>query len=226
MKTPLPEPPLEQVPAEPQFVAPPAPTGISKVFNKQKHAEATASAHAAWAEQHKQWADYVHRVLPAKNAQLLEAHATAEQQRADLLAKALAAYRSECAERERSVAETNEELEELKKALAEGDPGAVNEYVAIVLSNSVYPEAFEVDYEFEFDAELRELTIAVIVGPRPRCQKPKPTSTSQHLMTFARYLLVKGISANGITEQWLLWHCAHSMRCSKAIARGASKPYP
>ena len=36
----------------------------------------------------------------------------------------------------------------------------------LVLSNSAYPEAFEVGYEWEFDSELKELEIAVIV-PSP-----------------------------------------------------------
>jgi restriction system protein len=42
LKTPLPEPVLEQPPPEPKFVAPAAPTGMSKLFNKQKHADAHA----------------------------------------------------------------------------------------------------------------------------------------------------------------------------------------
>ncbi len=165
LKTPLPEPVLEQPPPEPQFVAPPAPTGISKLFNKQKHADAHAEAHAAWAAQHQQWAHHVNQVLPAKNAKLLEGHAAAEQQRADLLAAALVQYRSDSAKRERDIADANERLDDLKKSLAAGDPEAINEYIGIVLGNSVYPEVFQVDYEFEFDAELGELTVVVAVPP-------------------------------------------------------------
>lgn len=165
LKTPLPEPALEQPPPEPKFVAPPAPTGISKLFNKQKHADANAKAHTAWTAQHEEWAHHVNHVLPAKNAKLLEDHAAAEQQRAELLAAALSEYRSDCAQRERDVAETNEKLENLKKSLAAGDPEAINEYIGIVLGNSVYPEVFRVDYEFEFDAELGELAVVVLVPP-------------------------------------------------------------
>ncbi len=135
------------------------------MFGKRKHEEESARAHAVWAEQHRQWTDYVERVLPGKNAQLLEEHAAAEQKRAEQLTAALAEYRAECAERERTVAEANERLDGLKKALAIGDPEAINEYVGIVLGHSVYPEVFEVDYEYEFDPELGELTVTVIVPP-------------------------------------------------------------
>ncbi|ORV43026.1 hypothetical protein AWC01_07590 [Mycobacterium doricum] len=165
LKTPLPEPVLEPPPSEPQFIAPAAPTGISKLLNKQKHAEAHAKAHSEWVTRHERWAHHVKHLLPARNANLLEDHTAAKQERAELLAKAMEEYRSDCARRERDVAEANERLENLKMSLAAGDAEAINEYVGIVLGNSVYPEAFEVDYEFEFDANLGELTITTIVPP-------------------------------------------------------------
>ena len=48
LKTPIPEPQLQQAPPEPHFEAPPPPAGLSKIFGKQKHAQQTASAHAEW----------------------------------------------------------------------------------------------------------------------------------------------------------------------------------
>jgi restriction system protein len=166
LKTPIPEPSLKQAPPEPLFKAPPPPAGLSKMFGKQKHAQETARAHAEWAEQHKQWHEYAHRTVPLANAKLLEEHAAAEQKRAKQLEAARAAYKSDCDERERIVAETNEKLETFKRSLEAGDPDAIREYVGIVLGNSAYPEAFQVDYEFEFDAELGELTVTVII-PAP-----------------------------------------------------------
>ena len=100
LKMALPQPALEQPPAEPQFVAPPAPTGLTKMFKGGKYSEEYARAQASWTEHHKRWADYVQRVLPAKNAKLLEEHAAAEQKRARQLADALSVYEAECAERE------------------------------------------------------------------------------------------------------------------------------
>jgi restriction system protein len=166
LKKPVPKPRLNSAPTEPQFVAPPPLTGTAKVFGKKKHAEATAQAQHAWAQQHKQWSDYVQKVLPAKNARLLEEHAAAERRRADQLAAALAGYRAECGLREQQVAESNEKVEAFQRALDAGDPDAITQYVGVVLGNSVYPEAFPVDHEFTFDAEFGELTVTVIV-PTP-----------------------------------------------------------
>jgi restriction system protein len=129
------------------------------------HAEVAAKAHTDWVHQQQRWAHHVNHVLPARNAKALEDYAAAEEQRARLLADAVTAYKAACAERERDAAETNERLEQFKRSLAAGDPGAINEYVGIVLGNSVYPEAFEGDYEFEFDSELGELTVTVVIPP-------------------------------------------------------------
>ncbi|BBY44263.1 hypothetical protein [Mycolicibacterium celeriflavum] len=166
LKQPSAQPALEAPPPEPQFVAPPAPTGLSKMFKGGKYSDEYAQAHAAWTEKQQQWAHYVKHELPAKHAKLLEEHAAAEEERARQLAEALADYKAECAERERAAAEANERLEVFKTALAAGDPEAINEYIGIVLSNSAYPEAFEPGYEWEFHADLRELEIVVII-PAP-----------------------------------------------------------
>lgn len=166
LRVPVPAPQLLQPPPEPVFVPPQAPTGLSKVFGKQRYAADYEAAKAEWSEQHQHWAHYVQYSLPARNQEILEAHAVAERKRASELAAASADYEAECAERERDVARANEQLDAFKESLAAGHPDAVNEYVGIVLGNSAYPEAFQVDHEFEFDAELRELTVAVIV-PAP-----------------------------------------------------------
>lgn len=162
---PLPAPKLEPPPAEPKFEPPPEPTGLRKVFSKKAHAEAIEAARVAWAASHQQWADYVHRVLPAKNRELQAQHAAAEKVRREKLTAAEAAYQQQCAERERAVHEANARLDAFRQALAVGDPDAVDEYVGLVLSNSVYPEAFQVDHDYSFDAGFGELTVDVTVPP-------------------------------------------------------------
>ena len=117
LRKPLPSPKLEESPAEPQFVAPLPLSGLSKVFGKQKHAEATARSYAGWVAQHQQWAQYVHHVLPAKNAKLIQDHALAEQERADQLAAAEAEYRAACDKRQQEVIQANEKLEEFQQGL-------------------------------------------------------------------------------------------------------------
>jgi restriction system protein len=166
LRTRVPKPPMTAPPPEPKFVPPPAPTGMSKLFKGQKYSEEHAQAEKAWTAEHAKWTQYVQHVLPKHHAKLMDEYAAAEARRVDQLSKALAEYKSQCAERERTVAEANERLETFKHALAGGDSEALAEYIGIVLSNSVYPEAFEVGYEWEFDAELQELEIAVIV-PAP-----------------------------------------------------------
>lgn len=165
LRTPLPKPPRVVPRPEPEYVAPPPPTGLSKVFSKKKHAEATAEAHALWEETHKKWAHRAHTVLPAMNAEALENWKAAEKQRKTELAEADDQYRRECTERERHADEANERLQRFKDALAASDPGAINDYVGVVLGNSAYPETFDVAHEFDFDAELGELTVNASVPP-------------------------------------------------------------
>lgn len=165
LKIPLKKPARVVPKPEPEFVAPPPPTGISKVFSKKKHAEAVAGAHAVWEEKHKKWAHRAHTVLPAMNAEALEKWTAAEQQRKQQLAEAEEQYRRECAERERDAAQSNEQLQRFQNALAAGDPEAINEYVGVVLGNSVYPETFDITHEYEFDSDLGELTVAAVVPP-------------------------------------------------------------
>lgn len=164
--SPLPPPKLERPPTEPMFQAPPEPTGMKKVFGKRAHAEAVEAARSAWATSHQQWAQYVKEALPAQNAERQAQHAAAEKARCEKLAAAQAAYQQQCAERERTVQETNQRLDTFGRALAEGDPDAVDEYVGLVLSNSVYPASFEVDHDYRFDAGFGELTVELIV-PAP-----------------------------------------------------------
>lgn len=166
LKNPVPKPLMADPPPEPQFVPPPAPAGMSKLFKGQKYAEEYARAEAAWAKEHEKWKHYVQQVLPDHHAKMLEKYAAAEAQRAEQLSKALAEYKTQCAEREQAVAEANQKLQVFQQALERGDEEAIADYIGIVLSNSAYPEAFEVGYDWEFDSELKELDIAVIV-PAP-----------------------------------------------------------
>jgi restriction system protein len=163
---PIRAPKLEQPPAEPAFRPPPDPKGLSKLFGKKAHAQAAAEAQSIWAEEHKRWTDHVKHVLPMKNAELQAKHEAAEKTRKEKLAAAQNRYHQECAERERLVNEANSHVDAFRKALEAGDSDAIDQYIGIVLSNSVYPDVFEVEHDYSFDAELGELTITVGV-PAP-----------------------------------------------------------
>jgi restriction system protein len=95
-----------------------------------------------------------------------EMHARDEAKRVDALRSERERYAQECAAHESEVAERNRRLDELIANLGYGTADAIQEYVSIVLSNSVYPEHFQVAHEFEFDPLTAELHLRVLVpGP-------------------------------------------------------------
>ena len=162
----LPPPRLAQ-PPEPQFVAPEgAPKGLSGVFGgKKKYAELLAVAEAEHAAVHQAWQAEV-AAIPERQREADAAHEVAEQQRQQQLQAARAAYDEECRQREAAVGESNRALDQLIANLGYDVEEAIQEYVAIVLENSAYPDGFPVEHEFSFDSAHRELTLSVSV-PEP-----------------------------------------------------------
>ncbi|HRE00250.1 MAG TPA: hypothetical protein PLV68_03065, partial [Ilumatobacteraceae bacterium] len=104
--------------------------------------------------------------LPAQQKQLDDAYAAAEHQRGAQLAAARAEYDEQCEQRETEVAEANQRLDQLIAHLGYEVEDAVQEYVGIVLGNSVYPESFPVEHDFEFDSAHHELILRVSL-PEP-----------------------------------------------------------
>ena len=98
-------------------------------------------------------------VSPARQEEQDRAYEAEEKHRLQQLDTAKAAYDAECRQREDEVAESNRALDELIANLGYGVEDAVQEYVEIVLGNSVYPESFPVAHEFSFDAAQGELTL-------------------------------------------------------------------
>ena len=166
LEQPLPPSAPIMAPPEPQYVEPPAPKGLGGAFGgKKRHAETVAAAQAEHAAKHQQWQEAAGKV-PGMQLQQMQAHQQAEQQRLDQLASARQTYEAECAQREQEAAAANVELDQLIADLELHVDSAVQEYVSIVLSNSVYPDTFSVDHDFEFDSALRELTLKVTIpGP-------------------------------------------------------------
>ena len=166
LETPTPGPVKLEPPPEPALVEPPQPKGISAVFKKKQHAESVATASAAHLEALQAWQAEVDQV-PARQAEANQAHAAAEKQRLEDLERELSRYKSECKERERQAAESNSALDHLITNLGYGTAEAVEEYVGIVMSNSVYPEVFPVEPdEYSFEPSTAELRLRVIVpGP-------------------------------------------------------------
>lgn len=162
----LPPPPIV-APAEPQFVPPEgAPKGLSGAFGgKKKYAAVLAEAEAVFEAQHEAWRGEV-AALPAQTEQANARYQAVENDRLQRLAAAQATYKAECTQRETEVAESNQQLDQLIANLGYDVEDAIQEYVSIVLGNSIYPGSFPVEHEFDFDSANRELTLKVSV-PAP-----------------------------------------------------------
>lgn len=165
LETPTPAPEPINAPPEPVFVEPEAPTGLKSVFGgKKKHAEAVATARAAFDAEHKRWTEEA-AAVPARQLAQMQEYEAAEARRLEQLDAARKEYERECGARDTEAAETNERLEALEAGIAAGQPDAVQDYVGIVLGNSVYPELLDVQHEYEFDPVSRELTLTVLLAP-------------------------------------------------------------
>jgi restriction system protein len=157
--TPIPAPAPIPVPAEPVYVEPEAPRGMGAVFGgKKKHAEAVAAAQAEFAQVHAQWQQAAAAVPMQQLAQLSE-HKQTEDARLANLAADRARYDEQCAQQQREAEEDNASLDELIADLERGTPEAIEEYLGIVLGNSVYPADWPWPPAYTYDADTRELSI-------------------------------------------------------------------
>jgi restriction system protein len=163
LETPTPPPPPIPDPVEPQYLEPPAPSGL--FGKKKKHEAAIATARAEHEASHRAWEAEL-ALQPGRREAAAENHAKAEELRVQRLEAERARYAAECAAREAEVAEQNAALDALIANLGYGTTEAVEEYISIVLSNSVYPEHVPVGHEFTFDPASAELALRCLVpGP-------------------------------------------------------------
>jgi restriction system protein len=149
-------------PPAPIYQEPPPPGGLFGA--KKKHAELIALAQAQYERVRREWDDQ-NRAMYAAHATAASRRDKAERLRLEQIAALHAKYRAECQQREVEAEAQNQALEKLINDLAFDVESAIQEYVGIVLSNSVYPEAFPVDYDHDFDLSTRELRLDVTVPP-------------------------------------------------------------
>jgi restriction system protein len=176
---PVPDPP------EPVFSAPAPPSGLGGLFGKKKHAEAVAAAEAEHEAAVARWRARLDE-LAKWRVDAAEWHAKAEAERLTKLEAERARYAAECAAREKEAADRDAELDRLIANLGYGTVEAVQEYVSIVLSHSVYPEHFPVDHEFTFDPATAELRLrAFVPGPEdiPAVKAYKYVKASDEIAT-------------------------------------------
>lgn len=173
LETPVPPPTRVGTRPEPTFVPPAAPTGLGALLGgKKKHSDLVAKERAAYEADHAAWE---HQVAASEASHLaaMEEHKQREEQRLVALNEARQKYELECQQREAAAADTNRRIDELIAGIEYNVDTAIQEYVSIVLSNSVYPESFPVEHEFEFDAKLKELSLEVVVPPPGRIPPEK-----------------------------------------------------
>jgi restriction system protein len=160
------KPTLAVAPPKPSYRPPPAPQGMSKLFQKRQHEAAVEAARAKWNDEVKTWEIYTQRTLPAENRKLNAQFEAAELTRKEQLAAARAKYDQECADREAVALAHAQQVDALLGRVLHHDPEAVYEFIDAILQSSNYPETYPVQSEFEYDAESREVTVSVQV-PAP-----------------------------------------------------------
>lgn len=133
-------------------------------FGKRKYARALANAEADHALRMAAWNAKCDAV-EAQRRVTAEAHERAERERCAALERERARYVEDCAARDREVAEHNSKIDCLVADLGYGTAEAIQEYISIVLANSVYPSCFPVTHEFVFDPKSAELDLRVLVPP-------------------------------------------------------------
>ncbi|WP_328609357.1 hypothetical protein OG943_09590 [Amycolatopsis sp. NBC_00345] len=153
-------------PPEPYFQPPAPPTGISAVFAKKKHAAATTASQAQFEQAHAAWRAVIAQI-PYQQLAAAEQHQATENERLRRLASDRRQYDAECDERRQVVDAENERLDDLINRLADNKPEAVEEYIAIVFGNSIYPDviAAHSDVDFSYSPDLRELSITLVLPP-------------------------------------------------------------
>jgi restriction system protein len=132
---------------------------------KKRHQQAVENARTAFADAHQHW----ERAKEAARGRFVEKAALRDRSEAKRLAELSAAaekYRQECERREAEASAHNAEVAQLVNDLAFDVESAIEEYVGLVLSNSLYPEVFPVEHDHAFSLGSRELSLNVSV-PEP-----------------------------------------------------------
>lgn len=163
LERPTVKPTLTQPPLKPTYHEPPPP----KVFfgRKKKHEAAIADAQAAHVRALAEWRLRGQEAV-ANNKELEKQYIAAEKKRQSDLEKAKVRYSHECATRDAECAEYNASVDSLIANLAYGATDAVEAYMSIVFSHSIYPESFPVSHESTFEPSAAELHVRVAI-PTP-----------------------------------------------------------
>lgn len=165
LEKPLSAPSMVPAPRKPSLSLPAPPRGLRAFFGKKKHERAMAATKSAHERALQAWeANKAQHMADCQRD--VEHHKREEDERLVTLAKEKERYSKDCRVREAEVEARNAEVDKLIADLGYGVQEAIEEYVSIVLENSVYPEHFSVKHDFSFDSATAELKLSVFV-PAP-----------------------------------------------------------
>lgn len=203
-RQPFPHPDLERpavrpmplvLPPAPMWQEPPAPKAL---FGKRKkHDEVRQEWAAAFQQRTAEW-EQLRGTLPARQAELDRQYDELEARRKQQLESEKRRYDVEHEARQREVDEHNAEIDALAAGLAYGVSEAVQEYLDIVLANSVYPEDFPVRHEATFDAEGGEARVRAVV-PDP---SELPTAKSYRWVKATDEIAAAPLTKRDQTERY------------------------
>jgi len=163
---PAPQLPALEYPPQPAWQELAAPRGLGGALGGQKRYEDhLVQARVQYDEASRHWHEHATAMYAAYLTRITERE-SAERTRLAALEAARARYDEECRHREQDAAEQNADLDRFINDLAFDVESAIQDYVGIVLSNSVYPDAFPVTYDHHFDLATRELALTATV-PAP-----------------------------------------------------------
>jgi restriction system protein len=155
-----PHPPRLPVAPEPVFQPPPPPSALFGA--KKKHEKVLSAARGQFELQYEAWRAHATDVV-RHQAQQDEQYRLREQGRLEELQRARAEHRQICEDIDSEVSEQARAFDRFRRELELGYAYAIEEYVDIVLSSAVYPRLFPIETEYDYDSELRELSLTLLV---------------------------------------------------------------
>lgn len=164
LEKPLQPPVRPQDPPRPLLRLPEEPSGFGKLLGRGKHEKAVEKAREDHAAALREWEAAKARIGSDYEA-AHNAHRSKEEGRIRELEKERQRYKHECEAREAEAAARASEVDQLIADVGYGVPEAIEEYISIVLGNSVYPAHFQVSHEHAFDAGSAELRLTVRIPP-------------------------------------------------------------
>lgn len=186
LEKPVPAPAPRPEPSKPMLKTPPPPSWFAALLGKKKYERSVLAAEVAHEKAISVWeAAKLEQQNEFEKAE--KRHQLAEAERLQALAIEKERYAAECRAREEEMVERNAEVDMLIASLGYGVPEAIEEYVSIVLSNSVYPEHFPVVHESSLDSATAELKLRVLIPPPssiPTIKTYKYTKASDEISTI------------------------------------------